>query len=512
MKKHYKNHLLAFIICFVAAGIIGVVIGTINYFGPRRSTTQASASVTLSYDGVSSGLAPNGEKFNMSSFYDEELMAKALEECGLSGKYQPDQVMKSLTIRGSYDKDVVKKILSYESLLEFTANKEMSVSNVFPTCFTVTITNTFDETVSQKDLESILGSLMKVYDSHFATTYMFAFDTGMYGNSVSLDDFDFEQQIQLISSDLNLVNGYAMEMYEKAPAFRHNGIGFNDIYVQNNAIKTSLVDKINALTTMNSYSKVPGRLYIQYVYQLNSLANEVDQYEKNLSELDELIATYDKYEIVYVAAGDGLTKLDGNSSETYDALVDMRMELSDKITADRTLMIDYERKLEDLRKSLGISEEAAVTPAPLFVSQEEADVEAEENTDGTAVTSENLISANGSDNDSLITSKRWTIEEGWEKFEIDEASLSGLVDDISELVMQREAVNEQFAELITAYNETFLSGADFAGAKIRYTAPKLLSGGYIMSLIKACGPFCMLVIIIWTAVCFFENSKKKEEI
>ena len=532
MKKN-NNHLLAFIICFVAAGLLGVIIGTIKYFGTERSATNVSATVTLSYDGISEGLAPNGERFDINSFYSEDLMGQALTQCGMDSRYEAAEVLGALTIRGSYSKDIVDKILSYESLLDFTANKEMSVSTVYPTSFGFTLSDSFDTDISEEDLTAILNALLKVYDEYFADTYLYAFDTKGMSGITALTDYDFEQQLQLLTYDLQLVSSYAQQMYEKAPAFRYNGIGFNDIYVQNNALESNLISRIEALTTMNAYSKVPGRMYIQYVYQLNSLTNELTERESNLASLDDLIAAYDKYEIIYVAAGNGLTKLDGNSSETYDLLVDMRVELADEITQLKSDISSYEQRLNDLRASLGYdAENLEIISILEDIGQQLAEnagqtngaedgSELSDSTSGTATGSGSTTgtasgsTASGSTADSSVTTtityRKWTLVNGWESIEVDDAAIALIEEQIDELIASRVQVNEQFKALLAAYNETFLSGVSFAGATVRYNAPRLISGGYIVTLIKCCGPFCLLVVIAWTGLCFVQSMRRREE-
>ena len=64
--------------------------------------------------------------------------------------------------------------------------------------------------------------------------------------------------------------------------------------------------------------------------------------------MDRLIASYDKNDIIYLSSTDSLTKIDGNSSETYDELVSQRKEVSDGITQIITRINNYNLLMEDL--------------------------------------------------------------------------------------------------------------------------------------------------------------------
>ena len=472
MKQGHKNHLFTFILCFAAAAIIGVAIGYVKYFKIERAATTVSATVTLTYDGISEGLAPNGGKFNIASLRSEALVEKALADCGLQTRYTAAEVLRALTVRGYYSADVEQRLLSSDSRLTSEA-----VSNEYPSTFTFTLSDTFSTDASESDLRTILGSLMKVYDAYFAETYLYSFDTEGLNGAAALGDFDLEQQLDLIGYDLAYVRAYARELYGKTPGFRSDGMSFNDICTRIDTLQTDTVDRLSAEVSANAYHRNPEQVYQKYVYHLNSLTNELEGREENLARLNELLASYSKNETVYVVTGDSLTALSDDSSATYDELVAMRDTVAEKITQIKAEISNYKYKLNTLLAATGITE-AAVTGA----------------------------AADGEDADGAQTAAA-----NREAVRTDTDAIAQIEAEIEKLAAKRDSIAEQFRAMLAAYNNTYLAGVSFSAAALTCTAPKLLSGGFAGMLVKCCGPLCLLAVMVWTACRFVQSGKRKED-
>ena len=155
-----KTHWLrTTIIVLVICGIVGLALTSVLFFG-NPDPTYASATLEFTFDGAAEGVAPNGNRFDMSGIASDEVLNAALKETSFDSAYTAGQLRDSLVVQGVYPEDMAEKVKSYESLLNFTANREMSVGDFHPTTFDVALYNRFDPAIPQAKLEALLKGIM----------------------------------------------------------------------------------------------------------------------------------------------------------------------------------------------------------------------------------------------------------------------------------------------------------------------------------------------------------------
>lgn len=499
MKKQMngqKTHWLRNTLCvLIACGILGTILSAVLFLtNPEK--TYAAANVQFSFDGAAQGTAPNGYSFGISAVSSDEVVEKALEDAGMADRYSAEAVQGQIETSGVYPEDIVRQMMNYESLLDFSANRELTVSDYHPTLYTVKLYNGFDEKIPKGDLEKLLHAIMDSYKAYFSKVYT----AGQNSVSIAynLEDYDYPQQLTILTTTMEDTIRYADEMYEKEPALRLNGQGFNDISVRLHSLIDTDISKLSADITMNALTKNTSRLITQYDYEIRSLTNQLNKKNDQLTHLDALIASYDKNEIIYLSTADSLTKIDGNSSETYDALVASRREVADEITTINNEISNYRLLLADLIGE-DKAEEAEKAAAPAVVS---ANAEAD-GTDGTVSesTTEEIVVPERTQEELEELAK--AAEEAARK------QIAALETNISTLAAKREAVMKDFADLIRQYNDKYVNDATVSVFGYQYKAPSLLSGAFIKQTIKIAGVFCLVGFIV--CIILLINSRRKEE-
>ena len=261
MKQGRKiNWLKTTILVLLACGVAGLGLAVALFFG-NAAPTYASATLVLTFDGAADGIAPNGVAFDVRDITLDEVISEGLKGASLEGKYTPEQVRPDLVVSGVYPEDMAKQVMHYESLLNFTANRELTIGDYHPTTFSIRLYNGFDKSLSKDQLSSLLQSILDAYRARFAKVYAFGLDTD---NALfALEDYDYPQQLQIIEEQLDTMSAYALELYEHDPAFRLNGAGFNDISVRLNTLIDSNISRLNAELTINALTKDPARLLTQ---------------------------------------------------------------------------------------------------------------------------------------------------------------------------------------------------------------------------------------------------------
>ena len=487
--NNHRTHWFRNTLCvLIACSVIGTVLSAILYLN-NPGKTYASTSIQFSFDGAAEGTAPNGYAFNISAVASDEVLEKALADAGMADKYTPENIRAQIETTGVYPEDIVNQMMTYESLLDFSANRTLTLSDYHPTLYTVNLYNGFDPSISRENLEKLLRAVLDSYKAFFSEVYT----AGKYSVALSynLEEFDYPQQLTILTRTIEESITYANEIYEKEPALTLNGQGFNDISVRlNNLIETD-ISRLSANITMNALTKDTSRLITQYDYEILKNTNELNKKNEQLVRLDALISSYEKNEIIYLSTSDSLTKIDGNSSETYDELVATRREVADELTTISNEIAKYHMLLADL-----INEEEtdsavpANTPLPAAMDSDTADSMAEE----------------------IIVPERTQEEIDALAKAAEEASakqIAALEKDILDLESKREAIMKEFADLVQLYNEKRVNDMTVSVFGYRYQAPSLFSGSFIKQTIKIVGMFCVIGFVI--CMILLINSRRKEE-
>lgn len=449
-----RNWLKITFIVLIACTVAGVTLATVLFL-QNPDKTYAFASIQFSFDGAADGIAPNGNSFGISDIASDEVLNTALEAAELSEKYTADQLRDCLVARGSYPENIVSQVMSYESLLNFTANREFTIGDYHPTIFSIVLYNDFDSSLSQTQLQKLLNGIMTAYTVYFGKVYAKGFDRSDLISVFSLSDYDYPQQLQILQEDLTQITAYALEIYEKDPTFKQNGLAFNDIYVRLNSLIENEVEKLNANLNMNALTKDMPRMLTLYQFRIKELTNQLEKKKTNLEEIDTLIVSYEKNDILYLSTTDSLIKIDGNSSEIYDNLISQQKTLAEEIAVINSEINTYQLKIQDL---LGDNEEKLVE----------------------------------------------------EQSAINSAAQEAAQKQITALTDKEAAIVDDFTTMLKAYNSQEMNSDTVTVSSIKYYAPKLFSGSFIVECIKTAGPFCAVGFMVCLILLIVDRKKEEK--
>ena len=166
-KTHWlRTTIIILLICCIA----GLAL-TAKLFFDNPSPTYAQATIEFTFEGAANGIAPNNTAFSIADIAGEDVLSVALEKAGMQNEYTVEQLQQSLVARGVYPNDMAKLVMNYESLLNFTANREMILTILHPTTFNISLYSTFDEGISKAKLVELMKAIMEAYKEHFARVY-----------------------------------------------------------------------------------------------------------------------------------------------------------------------------------------------------------------------------------------------------------------------------------------------------------------------------------------------------
>ena len=501
-----KTHWLrTSIIILLICGIVGLALTSIDFFG-NPTPTYALATIEFTFDGAADGIAPNGTAFTIADIASEDVLSAALDQASMKETYTVEQLQGSLVAQGIYPEDMADQVMSYVSLLNFTANQKATVTEFHPTTFNIQLYNDFDSSISRDQLESLLRAIVSSYKSYFGRNYANGLQKG--NMLFTLENYDYPQQLEIIQGHFSTLANYAHEMYDLQPTFRYEGSGFNDVSVRLNNLISSDISRLNADLTMNALTRDTARLLTQYQFEVRDLSNQLEKQTTQLEKLDALIATYDKNEIIYLSTTDSLTKIDGNSSETYDMLVDQRKEVADGITEINSQISNYQLKLSDLLKEES-NVQASPTKAHSSANGKENNAASataqmdEEPSDKTADST--VIAAE----DVVEMTEEEIAEAAAEAERLAKAQTAALEKEIDTLVEKGDGIIDDFKGMLQAYNDQEINDLTITVTKYDYKSPNVLSGAFIAKAIKTSGPICAIGFMLCMVLIII--SRKREE-
>ena len=495
MKRAKKRNWLVTTLCvLLACAVIGTILSAI-LFNAEKGKATASASIQFSFDGAAEGVAPNGYTFSLSDMTSDTVLEKALADAGMADRYTADEIRPQLEITGVYPKDIVEQMTSYESLLDFSANREVMAKMYHPTLYSVVLYNGFDRSIVKSDMEKLLTSILAAYKETFREKYALGTQTGSLLDS--MDSFDYPQRLTLLERTLQESADYAAELYEKEPALRKDGIGFNDIAVMLNNLITTNLEKLKADVTINALTWNKDRLITQYTYYKESLQNELIKRNTEKDSLTALIKSYEQDQEIYMSTANGATQIESNTKGTYEELQKALEKVNDRIIEIKSSISSYEKRLNDLGVETDTENTADTSAIPsepdTQTTQSEQTVNAPETTEPA-----NETAATEEATETVIVS-----DEDYDK------NVRDLKVAINALALRREEVMASFNELIDLYNKQEINDLTVTVSDVKFKAPSLLSGAFIVRTLKVAGPICAVGFMVCLVLLII--SRRKEE-
>ena len=166
---------LRYLSLIVIAGIIGVIIALVKYFGPDKIKRYSSVTIQFTYDGAAKNLTPTGEKFSIGGITSDQVLNDAIASVGLSSKYTAESLRSSIVVKGQYPADVIDKIKDFNSLYNFSESQQVSINNYYPTTYNVVLYDDFDTGVSSSDMQRLIKAIGETYRNYFISNYILIF-------------------------------------------------------------------------------------------------------------------------------------------------------------------------------------------------------------------------------------------------------------------------------------------------------------------------------------------------
>lgn len=428
----------------IIAVILGIIISLVRFLVTDPSREYANAGLMLLYSGAESGKAPNGQPYSIDVIRSGEFLEGVIDKAGLKDKVSAEELSKNMAVRGSYPRDIIQQIKSWDSLLTSDPTRVVRLSDYYPTSFSVSIYNEFKNKLSKAQLTGLLNTLIDEYKQHYQKIYGASVDWSSIDGIFSPDGRDYMQAVDLLTKKAQMVDTHSQALYNEKQAFSFNGATFATLSTRAQAIISSDLQSLSANITLNALSRDADALRQKYVHEVETLTTKQLALARNLEKVEGLIAGYEMDATIYLGSGDNIITVAGNSKETYEALVQSKSELSAEITETQISIRDLNSKIEDL----------------------------DAKTEG------------GSYNEAAIT-----------------ASIKAAEKKINDLITD-------FDELAKAYNEEYASTSTIRSTSAVFRGNSIASTSFIKTVIMSEAPLCALALIVIFLIGLIGEMKK----
>ena len=389
---------------------------------------------------------------------------------------------------GEYPETYLEQMTRYVSLLTGGADTEQTVSAGFrPTQYSVQLSSSFNRNISSEKLTELLTKILEAYRADFIREHAVPLPSEFLEKD--LNDFDYSQQLEILSETSAQRQRYAEEMETVTEDFAWGGLSFGDIVVRYQALDTE-IDRLNAQITLNVISRDRDRLQKRYEMEIRDQNIRLESLKDELEKIEELVKDYEKEGIIYVSSNGSLQKVGSNTSSTYDQLVTKRKEVADSIASVNARIALYQGRLDDMTG--GETKTAGDAP--------KAEAPAAETAAGETPASEEEIQSAAEEAAEIAVS---------EQTEEDVARLNEAMEQrIAKLLEKKNTADAQFSELLEAYSAQKMNEGTVTLTTAKYTAPKYLSGAFVKQVLKTAGPFCAVGLMVCLALMILGRLKE----
>lgn len=347
LRKYFKIWLIAAII--IAVLNVGFNFA-LNLFNGTVHTT-----VNFSFDGIESGMDPNGNKFYVNDMKSKEIIQESIDELGLG--LNAEDIIKYISIDGIVPEDVIERITHYNSILSSGSSdntidtyRNIQDTSYYPTQYQISIV-CHEAGLSQKDSAALLNKITEKYYTEFYNKYGYNESLGAAVKAIDYKEYDYADAIEVFYASLGSLKNYINELASKDQTrFRaENGYTFADISASIDTIRNEDLDWISSYIFLNNVTKDKKTLIENYKFRIEELKREKTIAEETIDSVTESIEVYEKNAIlIFNNATDGVNAEIYQSSDTYDSLISKKLSAQSSYSSCDEKIKLYESRIKSL--------------------------------------------------------------------------------------------------------------------------------------------------------------------
>lgn len=334
-----------------------------------------TASVSFSYNGVESGLDPDGNRFDEMDIKSEALVRQAAEAIGQGlTDEETKRIREALKIQGNISGDAFDRILKNVSIYgEDTIPEvtEIGETTYSPSQYSVTFRYR-DVGFSAKRGALFLEELLNGYERSFYEKYGYNASAGRILSDVDYESYDYVNAAEILQDRLSFLRSYVVALEDRDNVrfiSEKTGYSFSDLVSAIDTIQEEDVQWLNSYIVSNNLTKDKANLIDYYQYKIEDAERALNQQDARLFTLNELIASYVKTNAIFPSIGSaGSAEESGflsphefsQPSAMYDSLINQKVDCQTSFSEITEQIAFFQRRIERLQNSESSSDSALV--------------------------------------------------------------------------------------------------------------------------------------------------------
>ncbi|MCH5184872.1 MAG: hypothetical protein J1F64_01975 [Oscillospiraceae bacterium] len=356
-----KERLFLRIMCIFA--IIGFCSGI--YTPISRNIRSVNAAVSFRYDGIESGLAPDGSKLDISKIKSVNIVEKALNNSGISN-VDAAEVSRRISIHGVIPQNIIDRIVVIDKIAETRPETAKELLDLEYNSTQYVLTFDFAPLkISGKKACLILNAVLEEYRKYFHDAY---YDEQMLGTSVNVLDYstyDFDEALDILEEQSDMVIAYLNKMTAETKDFRSPStqLRYSDIKSAVNILKDIDIAKIYSTVYTYNISVDRNKMIKYYEYLAEQETRTLNEAVKRKEAIQSAIDNYQKDPIVIAGSEEQSAQLSSLSvaGDIYDSLIDRNIDAAAEIASVSKEIERYNERIQTINRlqsqNVNISEE-----------------------------------------------------------------------------------------------------------------------------------------------------------
>ena len=357
----------------IVAVIAGVAVLGYTYVN-LADRFQASATVTYSYNGIETGLNPNGDLFDVNEIRSAQVITAAAESAGLELKDGDlEKIQAAIRISGVLPDGIMDRFTQLKSIYSsdsIAVRSTQQATAYYPSQYKIVFRFT-DAGLSQADGNKMLSALLDAYRSDFYNRYGYNNELETRALDADLSGYEYEGAIRVLNNRLNLLSGYTEELEaEDTSLFRSEktGYSFGDLSAAINILRTEDVSTLSSYISSNHVSRDWNQQRNEYLYLIEETQRNEKAQQEKIDTLSYVIEHYSKPRAVVsggtetqTSSASGDEEIPSTTSSSvyqvtqpsvmYDALIRQRVSMSTELSTLEQQVVLYQSSLESLTGS-----------------------------------------------------------------------------------------------------------------------------------------------------------------
>ena len=348
-KKRLYWYIMAIAVC--AGILLGLAAIGVEYIVGK--STYARAVVNFQYEGIEEGIDPNGAAFDINKIKSPKVIEDALQAMGTT-EYDAEKIRESIEIEGVIPEDAVERITVIKEMsLDDVSNYEKILDvSYFPSQYIVYLRK--NPGMSGSDAVQILNAILESYRTYFMDTYANTEVLTVTGNLIDYKDYDYAEAMDMLETQMEIMQNYVDERRDQAPEFRSSGTGlsFGAISMALETVSEIDIANLNSYIESHTLTKDVERQREYYEYSIKKYNMDIAECQVELTNIQSVIDKYQKDPLVIVSSQESTQEIE-QTNEYYDQLLQQRLDISSKIASLNTKLNEAYTLLNAVNGTIG---------------------------------------------------------------------------------------------------------------------------------------------------------------